>query len=114
MEANGAQTIPFAETLYYSTGEYASPVWNRPSRAKHIYVALNETRRIIIGCMKPTPTENVFEAADFAARRKDIEYTEKCQQSSDDRHALYGAQAPRRRLKYRKSFLTMTKVEPSL
>lgn len=104
-----------AQALCYSTGEYASPVWSRSAHAKHVDVALNETCRIITGCMKPTPTENLYKAAGFAApstRRKEAEYTEKFRQFFDDRHPLYGTEAPPQRLKSRKSFLAMVNVEP--
>jgi hypothetical protein len=57
----------------------------------------------------------IYRAAGFAAptsRRKAAEHTEKIKQTVDERHALYGARTPQRRLKSRNSFLGTVKVEP--
>lgn len=40
--------------LCYSAREYASLVWRMLAHAKRVYVALNNTNRIITGCLKPT------------------------------------------------------------
>ena len=42
--------------LVGSAGEYACPMWHRSAHhAQEVDVALNETCRIITGCLKPTP-----------------------------------------------------------
>ena len=46
-----------ALALVYSTAEYASPVWCRSTHTKKLDTALNDTLRIITGCLRPTPTE---------------------------------------------------------
>ena len=45
-----------ALALVYSAAEYASPVWCRSSHAYKLDCALNDTMRIITGCLRPTPT----------------------------------------------------------
>ena len=44
-----------ALALYFSTAEYACPVWERSAHAAKIDSALNDTCRRITGCLKPTP-----------------------------------------------------------
>jgi len=44
----------------YSSGEYTSPVWSRSSHSKQVNVALNDTCRLVTGCMKATPTDNLY------------------------------------------------------
>jgi hypothetical protein len=41
-----------------------------------------------------------------------VEHIEKIKQTVDERHALYGARTPQRRLKSRNSFLGTVQVEP--
>ena len=45
-----------ALALVYSAAEYASPVWCRSSHTYKLDSALNDTMRIITGCLRPTPT----------------------------------------------------------
>ena len=104
-----------AQALCFSTAEYACPVWSRSAHTKQVDTALNETCRIVTGCMKPTPLSNLYRAAGFAepsTRRGAAEHIEKIKQIADDRHALYKARTPRKRLKSRKSFLGTVKDEP--
>ena len=42
--------------LVYSAAEFASPAWCRSSHTRKLNVALNDTMRIITGCMRPTKT----------------------------------------------------------
>lgn len=46
-------STPFGLALCFSTAEYAE-------YTKHIDVALNETVRIVSGCLKPTPIEEIY------------------------------------------------------
>ena len=46
-----------ALALVYSAAEYAAPVWCRSSHTNKLDTTLNDTLRIITGCLKPTPTE---------------------------------------------------------
>ena len=40
----------------YSAAEHASPAWCRSTHTRKLDVALNDTMRIITGCMRPTET----------------------------------------------------------
>ena len=41
----------------YSAAEYATPAWCRSAHASKVDVALNDTMRIITGCLRPTPAD---------------------------------------------------------
>ena len=43
--------------LVYSAAEYAAPAWCRSTHTKKLDVALNDTLRIISGCLKPNRRE---------------------------------------------------------
>ena len=45
-----------ALALVYSAAEYASPAWCRSTHTRKLDVALDDTMRIITGCMRPTET----------------------------------------------------------
>ena len=45
-----------ALALVYSAADYASPAWCRSTHTRKLDVALNDTMRIITGCMRPTET----------------------------------------------------------
>ena len=47
-----------ALALCYSAAEYACPAWERSTHAKKLDATLNETCRMITGCLKPTNTNN--------------------------------------------------------
>ena len=47
-----------ALALCYSAAEYACPVWERSTHAKKLSATLNETCRMITGCLKPTNTNS--------------------------------------------------------
>lgn len=97
-----------ALALCYSAGEYASPVWYRSAHTKQVDIALNESCRIITGCLKPTPIEKVQLLAGIAPgeiRREVAANKERLQSSSSEAHPLYGYHPATQRLKSRKSFL---------
>lgn len=100
-----------AMALCYSTAEYAAPVWERSVHAKKIDTALNQTCRIITGCLKPTPVEHLYKLSGIAppaVRRKIASMSERKKQQEDIRHPLYGQSPPPSRLKSRRSFLRYT------
>ena len=47
-----------ALALCYSAAEYACPVWERSTHAKKLDATLNETCRMITGCLKPKNTNS--------------------------------------------------------
>ena len=48
-----------ALALVYSAAEYAAPAWSRSAQTKKLDVTLNETMRIITGCLCPTPVKHL-------------------------------------------------------
>ena len=56
----GAKTLCLsALSLVYSTAENCAPVWCRSSHIRLIDSILNDALRIVIGCLRPTPTEDL-------------------------------------------------------
>ena len=56
----GAKTLTLrisALAVAFSAAEYAAPAWSRSKHTRKLNVALNDTRRIVAGCLQPTPTE---------------------------------------------------------
>ena len=48
-----------AMALCFSTAEYCCPVWERSAHSKEVDVVLHETLRIVTGCIRPTPTQDL-------------------------------------------------------
>ena len=46
-------------SLVYSTAEYCAPVWCRSGHTRLIDSVLNDALRIVIGCLRPTPTDHL-------------------------------------------------------
>ena len=85
--------------------------WNQCRVAKYLDPALNDSCRIITGCLKPTNTNCLYLLAGIAPpdiRREVISRRERCKAMHDPSHILYGSQAAHQRLKSRKSFLYNT------
>ena len=56
----GAKTLCTATlSLVYSTAEYCVPVWCHSAHTCFIDSVLNNTLRIITGCLRPTPTDHL-------------------------------------------------------
>lgn len=94
--------------LSFSAAEYAAPVWLSSPHAKEVDIALNETARIVSGCLRPTPLQKIYPLIGISPphiRRMSAAASEKKRQESDSRHPLYGRQPARQRLKSRSSFL---------
>ena len=101
-----------ALALCYSAAEYACPVWERSTHAKKLDATLNETCRMITGCLKPTNTNSLPVLAGIAPsyiRRAVASRTERTRQATDEKHPLNGHLGVVPRLKSRKSFMTCTK-----
>ena len=101
-----------ALALFYSTAEYACPVWERSHHARKLDSATNNTFRIT-GCLKPTSTNNLHILAGIAPadiRREAASRAEKTKVINDEKHLLYGRQPPPQRLKSRRDFLNI--VQP--
>lgn len=101
-----------ALALCVSAAEYAAPVWSASKHAKHVDTAVNETARIVTGCLKPTPVQKLYPLIGIAPphiRREVATNIERKKQQNDQRHPLHGHQPPNKRLRSRKSFLFRTK-----
>lgn len=101
-----------AMALCYSAAEYACPVWYNSAHAKQVDIALNDTCRIITGCLKPTPVEWLYHLAGIApphVRREIAANKERKKVEQERNHPLYGHELHPRRLKSRKSFLRTSK-----
>ena len=56
----GAKTLRIsALSLVYSTAEYCAPVWCRSTHTRLIDSILNDALRIVTGCLRPTPTDDL-------------------------------------------------------
>ena len=104
-----------ALALCFSTAEYACPAWYKSSHAYKIDPILNETCRIVTGCIKTTPIPCLYALSGIAPpdiRRAVTAKAERTKQANDNRHSLHEHSAPQKRLKSRSSFLdTTTELE---
>ena len=58
--AAGAKTLrTVALSLIYSTAEYCAPAWCPSAHTCLIDSVLNDALRIVTGCLRPTPTDNL-------------------------------------------------------
>ena len=99
----------------YSTAEYCSAAWARSYHAHTIDPELNNSCRIIIGTFKPTPLPALYRLAGIAPPNicRDIHArTQKYSQENDMRHPLIGHSDSVKRLKSRKSFMTIDSLDP--
>ena len=56
----GATTLRIATlALVHSTAEYCAPVWHRSAHTRLIGPAINDALRIVTGCLRPTPVDNL-------------------------------------------------------
>ena len=56
----GAKTLHIDTlSLVYSTAEYCAPVWCRSAHTRLIDSVLNDALRIVTGCLRPTPTDQL-------------------------------------------------------
>lgn len=100
-----------ALALCYSTAEYGCPAWGGSAHAKKIDVALNNTMRIISGCLKPTNVKYLPRICGIAppgVRREVAADAERARMELDPRHVMHGQTAITSRLKSRRGFLKQT------
>ena len=86
-------------------------VWERSTHAKKLNATLNETCRMITGCLKPTNTNSLPILAGIAPsdiRRAVASRVERTRQTMDERHPLNGHLGVVPRLKSRKSLIKCT------
>ena len=79
-----------ATVLCLSVAEYCCPVWARYTHRKLIDTTLNETCRLITGCIRPTGTPDLSVLSGFAPpeiRRSVHSQNERTKQLTDQRHS---------------------------
>ena len=90
----GAKTLRTATlSLVHSTAEYCAPVWCRSAHTRLIDSVLNDALRIVIGCLRPTPTDHLSILSGIQpAELRRIEATLSLAHhgSLDPDHILYG------------------------
>ncbi|KAJ8404076.1 hypothetical protein AAFF_G00344260 [Aldrovandia affinis] len=87
--------------------------WSRSCHARKLDPILNETCRIVTGCIKTTPVHCLHILSDIAPpdiRRAVITKAERTKQANDNRHLLHEHSAAQKRLSSRSSFLDTTEV----
>ena len=56
----GAKSLRTAAlSLIYSTAEYCAPAWCRSAHTRLTDSVLDDALRIVTGCLRPTPTDNL-------------------------------------------------------
>ncbi|KAJ4933183.1 hypothetical protein JOQ06_030018 [Pogonophryne albipinna] len=107
-EAKRQLKVSWSGTSLEHSAEYACPVWERAAHAKKLDPALNASCRIITGCLKSTPTDRLYILAGIAPpeiRQNAASKKERQQQSTDQRHPLFGLVPAKSALNPGKGFL---------
>ena len=95
--------------LCLSVAEYCCPVWARSMHRKLVDTTLNETCRLITGCIRPTDTPDLYVLSGIAPpeiRRSIHCHNERTKQLTDQRHSLHHHQPVKSRLRSRNSFIS--------
>ena len=90
--ANASTLRTGALALVYSAAEYAAPAWCRSVHTRKLDTTLNETLRIITGCLRPTPSEFLpvlAGVAPAALRREHLTHSLVNKASMDPNHTLH-------------------------
>ena len=98
-----------ATALCLSVAEYCCPVWARSTHRKLVDTTLNETCRLITGCIRPTDTPDLYVLSGIAPpeiRRSVHCQNERTKQLTDQRHSLHHHQPVKSRLRSRNSFIS--------
>ena len=111
--AHPATVRTTALALCFSTAEFACSSWGRSRHTWHVDIALNDTCRIITGCLNATPIPCLFALAGIAPpdiRRKVASNADFCLQEDDTRHPLHGQRPAKHRLPSTNSFIDSTEA----
>ena len=98
-----------AIALCLSVAEYCCPVWARSTHRKLVDTTLNETCRLITGCIRPTTTLDLYVLSGIAPpeiRRSVHSQNERTKELTDQRHSLHHHQPAKSRLHSRNSFVS--------
>ena len=91
--------------------EYCCPVWARSTHRKLVNTTLNETCRLITGCIRPTATPDLYVLSGIAPPeiRRSVHSQNKCtKQLTNQRHSLHHHQPVNSRLHSHNSFITIS------
>ena len=97
--------------LCFAAGEYGSSVWGASAHTKQVDIALNESTRIVTGCLRPTPVQKIYPLAGIAPpviRRRVAAEKERQKLETDPRHSMFNHKVTTPRLRSRKSFIKRT------
>ena len=98
-----------ATALFLCVAEYCCPVWARSTHRKLVDTTLNDTRRLITGCIRPTATPDLYVLSGIAPpeiRRSVHSQNERTKQLTDQRHSLHHHQPMKSRLHSRTSAIS--------
>ena len=102
-------TMTMATARCLSVAEYCCPVWYRSTHRKLVDTTLNETCRLITGCIRPTATPDLYLLSCIAPpeiRRSVHSRNERTKQLTDQRHSLRHHQPVNSSLHSRISFIS--------
>lgn len=97
--------------LFFSVGDFSSPVLNRSAHTKQIDTILHKFCQLVAGCLKNTPLTKIYQLTSIAlpnTRRKVIADWERTGVETDIQHPLHKQNIPNFKLRSRKSFFKMT------
>ena len=100
-EAHPATVRTTVLTLCCSTAEFCCSSWGRSGYTGHVHIALNDTCKIITGCLKAIPIPCLYALAGIAPphiRRKVASNADSCLKEYDPRHPLHGQRPAKHRL----------------
>ena len=92
-----------------SVVEYCCPVWARSAHRKLVDTTLNETCRLITGCIRATATPDLYVLSGIAQpeiRRSVHSQNERTEQLTDQRHSLHHQHPINSRVHTRNSFIS--------
>ena len=98
-----------ATALCLSVAEYCCPVWARSTHRKLVDTTLNDTCRLITGCIRPTATPDLYVLSGIAPpeiRCSVHSHYVRSKQLTDQRHSLHLHQPVKSRLYSRNSFIS--------
>ena len=108
--AHPATVRTTALALCFSTAGFACSSWGRSRHTAHVDNALDDTCRIITGCLEATPIPCLYALAGIAPphiRRKVASNADSLQED-DPRHQVHGQYPAKHRLPFTNSFLDLT------
>ena len=105
-----------ATALCLSVAEYCCPVWVRSTHRKLVDTTLNETCRLITGCIRPTATPGLYVLSGIAPPEiRQIAHSQhsRSKQLTDQRHSLLHHQPVKSRLNSRNSVIPTSQPKPA-